>query len=141
MEFEFYVPELLTGKFSPLVLSPIPAGHPQSVEGTLEPLDLNDYVSAGRSEDIFYIDVQGESMLEYGIHEGDLLVASRSRQPKNGDVVVAEINGCFTIKRFVRWEKQLFLVPESEKFKTRRVEEHEHFAVWGVVTHVVHKFL
>src|SRR6201995_2512068 len=98
MELEFHIAETSTGNFSPLVLSPIPAGHPKHMEDSVDRLDLNEYVSNGRAEDIFYINVQGESMIEYGIHDGDMLVASRARQPRSGDVVIAEINGSFTVK-------------------------------------------
>jgi DNA polymerase V len=91
------------------------------------------------SDQIFYITVKGDSMIEYGIKEGDLLVADRLKQPRSGDVVIAEINGSFTVKRFVNWHRQLYLVPENPAFKTREVGENEDFAVWGVVTHIVHR--
>ena len=139
MEFTFYSPESLTDKFSPLIMSPVPAGHPHNVSSEDEWLDLNDYVRRG-SDQIFYITVSGESMIDHGINDGDLLVADRLKQPGNGDVVIAEINGSFTIKRFVNWQRQLYLVPENGRFKTRRIAEDEQFAVWGVVTHVVHRF-
>ena len=139
MELSIFSPKTTNDKFFPLVLSPVPAGTPQEVEDAFEHLNLNDYVSSG-ADDVFYITVQGDSMIEYGIYDGDLLVAERGRQPQSGDVVIAEINGSFTVKRFVRWQRNLFLAPENGSFKTRRIEEHEDFAVWGVVTHVVHKF-
>lgn len=139
MEFKFHTPDSLTDNFSPLVLSPVPAGHPQNASDEEEFLDLNDHVKRG-SDQIFYIIVKGESMVEFGICDGDLLVADRGRPPKNGDVVIAELDGSFTVKRFMRWQRNLFLVPENGRYKTHRVEEHENFAVWGVVTHVVHRF-
>ncbi len=142
MELEFFSLRAPGANLRCLVRSPISAGHPQDAgdtADTAETIDLNDYVSRG-SGDIFYITVKGDSMIEYGIKDGDLLVADRGRQPKNGDVVIAEINGSFTVKRFARWRQRLYLVPENEDYKTRRIEEHEHFAVWGVVTHVLHRF-
>jgi DNA polymerase V len=138
MDLEFHVPDTITDNFSPLMMSPVPAGYPQNMSNEEDWLDLNDYVKAG-SDGIFYITVTGRSMIDFGINDGDLLVADRSKQPRNGDVVIAEIDGSFTVKRFALWQRQLFLVPENGDFKTRRIEEHEHFAVWGVVTHVVHK--
>jgi DNA polymerase V len=139
MELDFFTLHSPGTNLRCLIRSPISAGHPQDADDTAETIDLNDYVSRG-SRDIFYITVKGDSMIEFGINDGDLLVADRSRQPKNGDVVIAEINGSFTVKRFARWRQRLFLVPENDEYKTRRIEDHEHFAVWGVVTHVVHRF-
>jgi DNA polymerase V len=139
MELTFFTPETLTEKFSPLIMSPVPAGQPHNMSNEDDWLDLNDYVRRG-SDQIFYITVTGDSMIEYGIKDGDLLVADRLRQPRSGDVVIAEINGSFTVKRFVNWHRQLYLVPENGEYKTRRIEEDEDFAVWGVVTHVLHRF-
>ncbi|HEV7644595.1 MAG TPA: S24 family peptidase [Pyrinomonadaceae bacterium] len=139
MELAFFIPETITEKFSPLILSPVPAGQPHNVSNEDDWLDLNDYVRRG-SDQIFYITVTGDSMIEYGIKEGDLLVADRLKQPRSGDVVIAEINGSFTVKRFMNWRRELYLVPENPAFKTREVNENEDFAVWGVVTHVLHRF-
>jgi DNA polymerase V len=139
MELTIYMPESLTEKLAPLILSPVPAGVPHNMSSEDEWLDLNDYVKRG-SDQIFYITVTGASMIEYGIKDGDLLVADRLKQPRSGDVVIAEINGSFTVKRFVNWRRELFLVPENGEFRTRRIEENEEFAVWGVVTHVLHRF-
>lgn len=139
MELTFYSPESHAENFSPLILSPIPAGQPHNMSSEDDWLDLNDYVKRG-SDQIFYITVSGDSMVEYGIKDGDLLVADRLKQPQNGDVVIAEINGSFTVKRLVNWGRQLYLVPENGEYKTRRIKEDEQFAVWGVVTHVLHRF-
>jgi DNA polymerase V len=139
MGLRIYRAEKKSQKSAKLIHSPIAAGLPQDAGDAGEWIDLNEHVSRG-SKNIFYITVSGDSMIEHGINSGDLLVADRSRQPKNGDVVIAEINGSFTVKRFMRWQRKLFLVPENGKYKTRRVEEHDSFAVWGVVTHVVHRF-
>jgi DNA polymerase V len=139
MELTFFTPETITEKFSPLILSPVPAGQPHNVSNEDDWLDLNDYVRRG-SDQIFYITVTGDSMIEYGIKDGDLLVADRLKQPQSGDAVIAEINGSFTVKRFINWRRQLYLVPENPAFKTREVDENEDFAVWGVVTHVLHRF-
>jgi len=121
------------------MLSPVPAGQPQDVADANEWVDLNDYVKRG-SDQVYYITVIGASMIEYGILDGDLLIVDRLKAPRSGDVVMAEINGSFTVKRFVNWQRQLYLVPENGAYKTRRIEEDEDFAVWGVVTHVLHRF-
>jgi DNA polymerase V len=138
MELTFYNPESFKEKFSPLILSPVPAGKPHNMTSEDDWLDLNDYVRRG-SDQIFYITVTGDSMIELGIKEGDLLVADRQKQPDSGDVVIAEINGSFTVKRFMNLRRQLYLVPENGRYKTRRIEEGEDFAIWGVVTHIVHR--
>lgn len=126
-------------RLSKLIASPIPAGQPEPMIDTGDFIDLNDYVAGGSRDDVFYINVQGDSMREYAIYDGDLLVADRSKQPRNGDVVIAEVDGNFTVKRFVRWHRNFYLVPENANYKTREINEDEDFAVWGVVTHVLHR--
>ncbi len=82
--------------------------------------------------------VEGDSMLGAGIHNGDLLVVDRSLTPTNQKVVVAVIDGEFTVKRFVKKDAKVLLVAENENYKPIEVTSEMDFQVWGVVTWVIH---
>ena len=87
----------------------------------------------------FYVRVKGNSMVNAAIHDGDLLVVDRSIEPKNNQVVVAIIDGEFTVKRISKYNNKLYLIPENEHFKPIEITETMNFEVWGVVTFVIHK--
>ncbi|HSY62717.1 MAG TPA: translesion error-prone DNA polymerase V autoproteolytic subunit [Cytophaga sp.] len=87
----------------------------------------------------FYVRVKGNSMINASIHDGDLLVVDRSIEPRNNQIVVAIIDGEFTVKRISKYNNKLYLIPENEKFKPMEITENMGFEVWGVVTFVIHK--
>jgi DNA polymerase V len=87
----------------------------------------------------FYVRVKGNSMINASIHDGDLLVVDRSIEQKNNQVVVAVIDGEFTVKRISKHNNKLYLIPENETFKPIEITETMNFEVWGVVTFVIHK--
>jgi DNA polymerase V len=89
----------------------------------------------------FYAMVSGESMREAGLQNGDIIVIDKSLTPKNGDIIVAAIDGEFTIKEF-RMDSSgqcAWLIPHNEAYQPIRVTEEDNFSVWGVVTHCIHK--
>lgn len=121
-----------------LFLNSIPAGFPSPAEGYMDELDLNQLLVAHPAA-TFFVRVQGESMKEANIHSGDVLVVDRSLTPKNRNIVVAVLNGEFTVKRISKQGDQLFLASENRAFSPIEVREGEDFQVWGVVTYVIHK--
>lgn len=88
----------------------------------------------------FYARVDGDSMSGAGIFTGDIVVVDRSRQPQNGDYVVASIDGEFTLKEYQTDPSGLcaWLVPHNDKYQKIRVTDQNSFIVWGVVTHNIH---
>ena len=78
--------------------------------------------------------VAGDSMSGAGIFDGDLVVVDRSLEPKSGDIIVAILNGEFTIKRFRRNGSTIELVPENPKYRKIVLNESMELEVWGVVT-------
>ena len=89
----------------------------------------------------FYAMVSGESMRDAGLRNGDIIVIDKSLTPKNGDIIVAAIDGEFTIKEF-RMDSSgqcAWLIPHNETYQPIRVTEEDNFSVWGVVTHCIHK--
>ena len=118
----------------------VPAGFPSPAENFMD-LDLNlqDYLVQNPSA-TFCVRVTGDSMQNAGILSGDVMVVDRSLEPKNNTIVLAVLDGEFTVKRIQKKGEELFLKPENKDFKPMKVTEEMNFQVWGVVTHIIHKF-
>jgi DNA polymerase V len=74
-----------------------------------------------------------------GIYDGDLLVVDRSRTAKSGQVVIAVIDGEFTVKRLQKSAGRTWLKAENPLYPPIELQEGQELQVWGVVSHVVHK--
>ena len=92
-------------------------------------------------ETTFYAHVEGDSMRDAGILDGDIVVVDRSLTPKNGDYIVAYIDGEYTLKEFrVDPDGQsAWLIPHNPDFQPIKVTAESNFVVWGVITYAVHK--
>lgn len=123
----------------PAFLSGVQAGFPSPADDYIENrLDLNQLV-VKHPEATFYVRVEGESMSDANIHSGDILVVDRSATASNGKIVIAVINGEFTVKRFCLRSDGAYLVPENPRFPAFKIEQDAEFQIWGVVTYVIHK--
>ena len=121
-----------------LFLSPISAGFPSPAADYIDkPLDLNEHLIKHPSA-TFFLRVAGNSMVGAGIFSGDLLVVDRSLAVKQNSVVVAIVNGEFTVKRYHRENGVVTLLPENKDYSPIRIAEGSEFQVWGVVSHVIH---
>ena len=128
----------------PLVLARVRAGFPSPADDHVDTvLSLDDLVRGGAPQATFFVRVEGHSMTDDHICDGDVLVVDRSRDPRDGDVVVAALDGEMTVKRVRTWalrgDARLSLVPAGEGFLPIEVSPEQDFVVWGVVTHVVHR--
>ena len=132
--------KLIKGEFDKpleLLLAPgIRAGFPSPAEDYLrESLDFNrDLIR--HPEATFYGEVEGDSMEDVGICDGDIAVIDRSLEPQNGDVVVGYINGNFTVKFLDLTHRKdgfIELRPANKKYEPIRIDENDNFEVWGVV--------
>lgn len=85
----------------------------------------------------FFARVDGDSMLDAGLSDGDLLVVDRSLQPEDGKIAVCMLDGEFTVKRLRVIKDAVYLVPENKAFKEIKVEEDQELVIWGIVTYVV----
>lgn len=136
---EIFHPQLGQSHSTPVFLSPVQAGFPSPADDYIENhLDLNELV-VQRPAATFFVRVEGESMVDANIHTGDILVVDRSIQPVNGKIVVAVINGEFTVKRFILRGGRAYLMPENPKFPAIPIDASAEFRIWGVVTYVIHK--
>ncbi len=122
----------------PLYADRIQAGFPSPAEDQLEEtLDLNAYLVKNPPA-TFLLRVSGESMVDAGIFPDDMLVVDRSETPKNGDIVVAVVDGDFTVKRLVLRGKRIELRAENPDFPPIRFDEETELTIWGVVRHAIH---
>jgi len=126
--------ESLNIKFSD---TPVNAGFPSPAENHLEnTMDLNKALVKNPSS-TFYARVKGESMINDGVEDGDLLVIDRSVEPYENCLAVCFLEGEFTLKRVRLEGDELLLVPANEKFKPIRVKKDNDFYVWGVVRYLI----
>lgn len=117
----------------------VPAGFP-SPAGDYEEkkLDLNKYI-VKNSAATFFVRASGDSMMDAGIYHGDLLVVDRSIEPKDKNVVIAVVNGDFTVKRIRMRKGKISLEAENKNYEPTEIKKDMEFEVWGVVTNVIHK--
>ena len=100
-------------------------------------LDLNQFLIKHPSA-TFFVRVEGDSMKGAGIYDKDLLIVDRALSPKSGQIVVAVLNGEFTVKRVKIKSDKAFLIPENPNFPPMEVTKDVDFQVWGVVTYAIH---
>ena len=123
----------------PLFLAPVKAGFPSPADDFMEQrLDLNEHLIQHPAA-TFFVRVDGESMKGAGIHRGDILIVDRSLEPQNRRIVIAVINGEFTVKRLRIENDQILLEAENPRFQPILIQKDWDFQVWGVVTYIIHK--
>jgi len=124
----------------PYVVEGISAGFPSPADDFLDiNIDLNKYLIKNPST-TFYGRVRGNSMMDAGIHNGDLLIIDKSLEPTNNKIAVCFIDGEFTVKR-IRIEKDVvWLIAENKDYEPIKVTKDNDFVIWGIVTNVVKQF-
>jgi DNA polymerase V len=123
----------------PLAGESIAAGFPSPAQDYLEvSLDLNKELIDNPSS-TFLGRVKGQSMVEAGIEDGDLLIIDKSLEPREGDTVVCFLDGEFTLKYYHREKDAIYLVPANPAFPSIRITETNHFCIWGVVTYSIRR--
>tara|TARA_Y100000590_G_scaffold466468_1_gene641966 strand:- start:331 stop:759 length:429 start_codon:yes stop_codon:yes gene_type:complete len=121
-----------------LHLTPIEAGFPSPADDHLDiSLDLNEYLIKHPSA-TFYIYVKGDSMINEGIYNGDIMIVDKSLNPRIHDVVVAVIDGDFTVKKMYKKNNKIYLNPGNKDYKSIVISDDMDFQIWGVVTHTIH---
>ena len=119
----------------------LPAGFPSPADDFLDKrLDLNEYLIKHPAA-TFYVRVHGDSMVRAGIQSGDILVVDRSLEPQHRRVVVAFVDGEFTVKRLLKRDGGIVLAPENPAYPEISIKPGMEMEVWGVVTAVIHELL
>lgn len=115
------------------------AGFPSPAESIPErKLDLNSYLIKHPSS-TFFLKVEGNSMINDGFDDGDLIIVDKSIEPYEGCVAVCFIDGEFTLKRVEKKGNSFLLKPANPKFKPIAVTEENRFDIWGIVTYAIKK--
>jgi DNA polymerase V len=136
-EFTFFRPDLDSNLKIPYVDSGVSAGFPSPAMDFIETsIDLNKALSEN-PQATFYIKVEGNSMIDAGIDDKDVLVVDRSLEPQNNKIAICFIDGAFTVKRIKLQKKELYLMPENPKYEPIKVTEDNQFLIWGIVTYVI----
>lgn len=137
--------EIMSGMFDtalelPYADSGVRAGFPSPAQDYLDrSLDFNKELIPHPAA-TFYANVVGLSMIEAGIDEGDIIVIDRSLEPKQGDIVVAYVDGEFTMKYLDLSEQPrgvIWLRPGNPDFPAFKITPDDDFTVWGVVSKVI----
>ena len=121
------------------VLGLVEAGFPSvAEEAVLDTMNIDDYLVEDKTS-TYMLEVKGDSMIDAGIHEGDLVIARRTSDAKVGDIVIAEVDGGWTMKYFHKKPNgSPYLEPANKKYKT--IYPKEDFRIAAIVTGVVRKY-
>ena len=123
----------------PLFEGSVQAGFPSPADDYMDmDLDLHDHLVQNPSA-TFCVKAIGESMTDAGIQSGDVMIVDRSLEPENRSIVLAVIDGEFTVKRVNVNDNELYLMPENDTFTPIKITEEMDFQIWGVVTFIIHK--
>ncbi len=117
----------------------VQAGFPSPAQGEYaDTIDLNRALITNPAA-TFCARVIGNSMVDAGINEGDLLIIDRSITPQDGNIAVCFIDGDFTVKRLSVRDDGIYMTPANATFPEMKVQEDSDFQVWGVVSHIIKK--
>ncbi|MEY3028096.1 MAG: LexA family protein [Methylophilaceae bacterium] len=118
----------------------VPAGFPSPADDHAEKrLDLNEYL-IDQSESTFFVRIKGDSMIDAGILDNDIVIVDRSKSAAINDIVLASIDGEFTVKVLAKNSEGPYLMPANKEYKPIHIKSDSEFEIWGVVTGSVRKF-
>jgi repressor LexA len=130
------IPNKLVGEVPMLGL--VEAGFPTVAEETvLDTISIDEYLINDKDK-TYLLEVKGDSMIEAGIQEGDLVVAERKSDPRIGDIVIAEVDGGWTMKYFRKKGTQVYLEPANKNYKP--IYPEYDIKIAAVVTGVIRKY-
>ena len=138
---ELYASDTSTTLNMPYFENGVSAGFPSPAEDHMHSkIDLNNLLIENPSA-TYYVRVNGDSMLGAGILSGDLLIVDRSIEVTNNCIVVAHLDGEFTVKRIKKIKKKIFLQAENNNYKPIEITKEIDFELFGVVAHAIHHFV
>ena len=116
------------------------AGFPSPAENYVEEkLNLNSYLIKNK-ESSFFVRVSGDSMINVGIFDNDILIVDRSLDPKRQSIVIVSIDGDLVIKKLMKDQsKNYYLKSENSNYPNIKLNSNRDTIIWGVVTYVIHR--
>ena len=136
---KFFIPDWESSLDSILVSSGISAGFPSPAGDFKQERISLDRELIKNKEATFFARVNGQSMIDAGLDDNDLLVIDRSLEPVNNKIAVCLIDGEFTVKRLKVEKGKIWLQPENSNYKSIEITEENEFIIWGIVTNVIKK--
>ena len=125
----------------PLLNDSVSAGFPSPADDyTEESIDLNEHLISNPFS-TFFLRVKGDSMINAGIKDKDLIIVDKSLIAKPGNIIIAMIDGEFTIKRLSIKNNELYLKAENHNYPDFRFKNHIDIQIWGVVIYSIHSYL
>ncbi len=121
-------------------LPKIMAGFPSPAEDFTELSISLDQLLVKNPPATFMAYAEGESMINMGIHHGDIIIVDRSLSPRNEDIIVAVLEGEFLIKQFSNTGDKIRLIPHNSKYPIIYIKEDSDFQVWGVIVHSIRSY-
>lgn len=132
----FLIPKKLFGEVK--VLGTVEAGFPSPAEEELvDTMTLDEWLITNK-EATYMLKVKGDSMIDAGIMEGDMVLLDRSLTPKNGNIVVAEVDGAWTMKYLKKEGSKVALIPANKRYKP--IVPKQELRIAAVVTAVIRKY-
>ncbi len=92
----------------------------------------------GNPRDYYLVRVNGESMINIGINDGDTLIVNANKQPQNDSIVIASLNGEMLVKTLKLIDGKIYLIAQNDKFLPIEIFPEEHFQIKGIVEFVIH---
>ncbi|MBT7849934.1 MAG: translesion error-prone DNA polymerase V autoproteolytic subunit [Flavobacteriaceae bacterium] len=135
----FFTPENFNSLGAVYFDTGISAGFPSPAEDfKQERLSLDNELIKNK-EATFFARVSGQSMVDAGLSDNDLLVIDRSLPPENNKIAVCFLDGEFTVKRLKVEKDEVWLQPENKNYQPIKITEENDFVIWGIVTNVIKK--
>jgi len=135
----FFTPKEYNSNGTILIETGISAGFPSPADDFRETRISLDEELIKNKEATFFAKVRGQSMIDAGLDDNDLLVIDRSLEPSNNKIAVCFLDGEFTVKRLRVEGKEVWLQPENPSYPIIKITEDNDFVIWGIVTNVIKK--
>ncbi len=135
----FFTPKASSGNGAVFIDTGISAGFPSPADDFRETrISLDDELIQNKDA-TFFAKVKGQSMIDAGLDDNDLLVIDRSLEPANNKIAVCFLDGEFTVKRLRVEKNEVWLQPENPNYPIINITEDNDFVIWGIVTNVIKK--
>ena len=122
----------------PLLGDSVSAGFPSPADDyTEQNIDLNEHLIKNPFS-TFFLRVKGDSMINSGIQNHDLIIVDKSLTAMPGNIVIAMIDGEFTVKRLEKKNDELYLKSENDNYPDFNFKNHNEIQIWGVVIYSIH---